>query len=126
MTSHETPAVVVGSLAEARLAAGCGAALTIVATPALGWAAVEALARLAGAEIVYDPGGRAGPAADALQRGARAVVFPADDPQYPALAALAETCGARLLPPPADPLVLALEQNAVAALAQLLAARHLR
>jgi hypothetical protein len=126
MASHETPAVVVGSLAEARLAAGCGAALTIVAAPALGWAAVEALACLAAAEIVYDPGGRAGHAADALQRGARAIVFPADDPQYPALAALAGACGAKLLPPPADPLVLALEQDAAAALARLLAARHLR
>jgi len=126
MAPRETPAVVVGSLAEARLAARLGADLAIIASPALGWAAVQALARLSGAAIAYDPGGRAGPAADALQRGASVVVFVEDDPQYPALAALAEACGARLLPPPAAPLVLALAGDAEAALAHLLPVRHLR
>lgn len=126
MSSHAAPAVVVGSLAEARLAARFGTALSIIATPALGWAAVEALARLAGTEIAYDPGGRAGFAADALQRGAPAVVFPAEDPSYSALAALAQACGARLVPPPAAALVLAQHDNAEAELARLSPPRHLR
>lgn len=122
MAPNAAPAVVVGSLAEAKLAAPYASKLLLVATPAFGWAAVEALQALAGVEIAYDPAERAGYAADALQRGAKAVVFPPEHPQAAALADLAGACGARLAPPPAAPLVLALEDDPAAALARLASA----
>lgn len=108
----------VGSLAEARLAAAFAGRVLIVAAPLFGWGAIQALQELAGTEIAYDPGERAGLAADALQRGAKAVIFPPDHLQHAALRSLAEACGARLLPPPDDPLVLALERDPAAALAR--------
>lgn len=119
MPAKHLPAVVVGSLAEARLAAAFAGQVLIVAAPLFGWAAVEALQELAGTEIAYDPGERAGFAADALQRGAKAVIFASAHPQFAALASLAEACGARLVPPPEAPLVLALETEPEAALARL-------
>jgi len=123
MAENQRPAVIVGSLAEARLAAGFADRLLIVATPAFGWAAVQALADLAGVEIAYDPAERAGFAADALQRGAKAVLFPVEHPQRAALAALAEAAGGRLLPPPEAPLMLALERDAADSLQRLLASQ---
>jgi len=122
MKVAESPVVIVGSLEEARLAAAVEAVL-LAASPAFGWAAVAALADIAGRDIAYDPGGRAGLAADALQRGAKLVLFPPDHPQAAALAALAEACGARLLAPPRAPLVLALEPDPAAALRRFSAQR---
>ena len=119
MPPNDVPAVVIGSLAEARLAASFAGRVLIVAAPAFGWSAVEALQELAGTEIAYDPAERAGFAADALQRGARIVLFPTAHPQHDALVALAEACGARLLAPPAAPLLLASEKEPEAALARL-------
>jgi hypothetical protein len=119
MPAKEVPAVVIGSLAEARLAAAFSDRVLIVAAPVFGWAAVEALQEMAGTEIAFDPGERAGFAADALQRGAKAVIFPTAHPQFAALASLADACGARLVPLPEAPLVLALEKDQRAALARL-------
>jgi hypothetical protein len=126
MPAKQGPAVVVGSLEEARLAAAFAGRVLIVAAPIFGWAVVEALQEMAGTEVAYDPGERAGFAADALQRGAKAVIFPSAHPQHAALAALAAACGARLLPPPAAPLVLTLEKEPVAALARLVRASGAR
>lgn len=119
MASQPLPAVVIGSLDEARLAAAWAGRVLIVASPVLGWSTVAALQDLAGVAVAYDPAERAGFAADALQRGAKAVVFPAYHPQHRALAALAEACGARLLPPQEAPLILALQKDPLAALARL-------
>lgn len=129
--SGRPPVVVVHGLDQA--VAACRAALrhrrTLALTSGgyLGWALFGALVEAARAAVpaapivaAYDPGGRAGPAAEALRRGAEAVIFPPDHPQRPALDALAETVGAVMMAPPDSALDLGWEQDWETALDALL------
>lgn len=104
------PAFIVHSLAQAtaaaQAAAESGRPIALLSGGYLAWpsfrslcAAAQAAVPAAQVAVVFDPGERGGFAAEALAKGAPAVIFPARHPQRAVLESVAAGLGASVLPP---------------------------